>query len=71
LDLKAREWQEAGEHCIMRSLIITVVKSRKMRWGVMYHARRIWEMRAEFCSENLMRRDNLGKIGIDEKIILK
>jgi len=40
LDLRGRKWQEAGEDCIMRSLInlyaslniIRVIKSRGMRW---------------------------------------
>jgi hypothetical protein len=38
LDLRGREWREAGEDCIMRSFtklnIIRVIKSKKMRLTV-------------------------------------
>jgi hypothetical protein len=70
--------QEAGENFIFKNFITCTVqstvmasKSPRMKYaGIITRTRGIKNV-LSVCPENLKRRDQLGVLGIDERIILK
>jgi hypothetical protein len=64
-ELRRREVREDWKNCIMNNFI-TMMKSRRVRWGRACSSHEIYEKKmhtTEFCSENF-----LGDLGISDKI---